>query len=86
MFQFKTIVPGYYPVNEEWLRPPHIHFKVSKLGYSELITQMYFPDNDLNKSDRLLQGKSESDQRLMIAKRMSDKPYALEYTITLGKV
>lgn len=53
-FQFKTIVPGSYPVNEEWERPPHIHFKVSKLGYAELITQMYFPENDLNSSDRLL--------------------------------
>lgn len=86
MFQFKTIVPGSYPVNKEWVRPPHIHFKVSKRGYSELITQMYFPENELNNSDRLLQGKSKSDQALMIAKRVSDKPYALEYKITLGKV
>ena len=86
MFQFKTIVPGSYPVNEEWVRPPHIHFKVSKRGYSELITQMYFPENELNKSDRLLQRKPKSDQVLMIARKVSDNPYTLEYTITLGKV
>lgn len=41
-FAFKTIIPGYYPAAGNWYRPPHIHFKLSKRGYGELITQMYF--------------------------------------------
>ena len=56
-FRFKTIMPGSYPAARNWDRPPHIHFKVSKLGYVELITQMYFPEHPLNEKDRLLQRK-----------------------------
>lgn len=82
-FRFKTIVPGAYPVNEQWVRPPHIHFKVSKKGYRQLTTQMYFPGNELNRSDWLLQRKSKPEQVLMIAKKISEKPYTLEFTITL---
>ncbi len=85
-FNFKTIVPGAYPVNKQWVRPPHIHFKVSKRGYSELTTQMYFPGNELNESDLLLKSKTKTDQELMIAKKISDKPFTLEYFITLGSV
>lgn len=85
-FNFKTIVPGAYPVNKDWMRPPHIHFKVSKRGYTELTTQMYFPDHELNTVDLLMKEKSASDQALMIAKKISDKPYTLEYEITLASV
>ena len=85
-FKFKTIVPGAYPVNKDWVRPPHIHFKVSKRGYSELTTQMYFPGNELNEPDRLLQRKSKTDQELMIARKISDEPFTLEYVITLDLV
>ncbi len=66
-FKFKTIIPGAYPVSPDWKRPPHIHMKVTKLGFKELITQMYFPDQELNKDDHLLQSKSSSEQKLMIA-------------------
>lgn len=48
-YGFKTILPGAYPADATWTRPPHIHFKVAKLGFQELVTQMYFkgqPDND----------------------------------------
>jgi protocatechuate 3,4-dioxygenase, beta subunit len=52
-YAIKTIKPGAYPVGPEWMRPPHIHFEVQ--GRSErLVTQMYFPGEDLNKRDRLL--------------------------------
>lgn len=54
-YLFKTIVPGVYPADEKWDRPPHIHFKISKLGYKELITQMYFKDHPLNDVDLILQ-------------------------------
>ncbi len=53
-YQFKTIVPGAYPAGGNWIRPPHIHFKIQKLGYIELITQMYFLGESLNDQDLIL--------------------------------
>jgi protocatechuate 3,4-dioxygenase beta subunit len=67
-YGFTTIVPGAYPVNEEWWRPPHIHFKVAKRGYHELTTQMYFAGNELNEKDPLLAEVSPEEQaRLVVA-------------------
>lgn len=53
-YMFKTIVPGVYPADDKWDRPPHIHFRVAKTGYKELITQMYFKDHPLNDVDLIL--------------------------------
>lgn len=85
-FRFKTVIPGAYPVSDSWLRPPHIHFKVTKAGYFEIITQMYFPDHELNDIDGLLQRKTEEEQLQMIAKALTDKPNVLTYNIVLKKV
>ena len=53
-----TIRPGAYPVGSGRLRTPHIHFDVS--GRTDrLTTQMYFPGERLNASDRLLQAVSD---------------------------
>ena len=73
-YQFKTIIPGFYPADLEakWYRPPHIHFMVSATGYPQLVTQMYFSgskiaNNDwiqeLNEKDFLLQTKNISDDQ-----------------------
>ncbi len=83
-FRFKTIIPGAYPVMPNWTRPPHIHFKVSKAGFHELITQMYFPDHPLNDVDHLLQGKSKAEQAMMVAKEVRDQ--VLSYDIVLNQV
>lgn len=53
-YMFKTIIPGVYPADSRWDRPPHIHFKVTKLGHRELVTQMYFKDHPLNDLDLIL--------------------------------
>ena len=50
-YGFKTILPGAYPANADWTRPPHIHFKVAKQGFYALTTQMYFPGQKLNDVD-----------------------------------
>ena len=55
-YMFKTIIPGEYPADTDWIRPPHIHFKVSHLGHRELVTQMYFKGNPRNERDLILQG------------------------------
>lgn len=54
-YSFKTIIPGAYPADTNWTRPPHIHFRIAKLGYIELITQMYFKGNEFNDADLILQ-------------------------------
>ena len=41
LYAFETIVPGAY-LNGNQYRPKHIHFKVTKPGFPELITQLYF--------------------------------------------
>lgn len=68
-YEFKTIVPGFYPADlqDGWYRPPHIHMMVSAMGYPQMVTQMYFRGSELinndfiqelNQSDYLLQSES----------------------------
>jgi protocatechuate 3,4-dioxygenase, beta subunit len=53
-YAFKSIKPGPYPAdNQGWIRPPHIHFRVARSGYQELITQMYFAGEALNDADHI---------------------------------
>lgn len=68
-FCFKTVMPGSYPASPTWIRPPHIHFKISKKSYEELTTQMYFPGEALNETDLLLTQKKPSERLLMIARK-----------------
>jgi protocatechuate 3,4-dioxygenase beta subunit len=54
-YRFRTIKPGAYPinpVNPNAVRTPHIHFDVAQ-GTQKLVTQMYFPNEPLNASDRI---------------------------------
>lgn len=85
-FRFKTVMPGAYPASNIWTRPPHIHFKVSKLGYAELTTQMYFPNQALNDIDLLLQRKSKPQRNLMIARKLDNESDTYEYVIYLSKL
>ena len=88
-FRFKTVMPGAYPASRSWVRPPHIHYKISKRGYVELVTQMYFPDKELNLQDRLLQAKRPEERALMIAKKQQDQIDGLDvfqYQIVLQQV
>lgn len=66
-YQFITVKPGAYPATSTWVRPPHIHFRISRRGFQTLITQMYFPHESLNETDLLLRSKSASQQLAMIA-------------------
>lgn len=87
-FRFKTVMPGAYPATENWIRPPHIHFKISKPGYPTLITQMYFPGEKLNKTDLLLRHKKPLERPLMIAKHVSNEEEiaVYEYNIVLAEI
>jgi protocatechuate 3,4-dioxygenase, beta subunit len=64
-FRFKTIKPGAYPTGlDGWSRPPHIHFFV-KGGHDALVTQMYFPGEELNAKDRLFQSAAPNQASLI---------------------
>lgn len=64
---FKTIRPGNYPAAQNWIRPPHIHFKVRATGFNELTTQMYFNSEfALNNRDRILMALSSSERKKVI--------------------
>lgn len=69
-YRFKTIKPGAYPLafldgepNEEagW-RAPHIHFRVARRGFHELITQCYFAGESLNDQDGQIRLLSEEER------------------------
>ena len=54
-YWFKTIVPGFYPIDLEAgiYRPSHLHFKIIPPGSLPFVTQLYFrgeqiPNNELN--------------------------------------
>jgi len=45
-YEFRSVIPGYYPNTAKTYRPPHIHFKTHAPGHQSLTTQMYFdPDS-----------------------------------------
>ena len=76
-YLFRTILPGAYPARADWVRPPHIHFKISQLGYKELITQMFFAGQELNSQDLIFQDLSKDEQKLVVVdfKKDSQHPH-----------
>ncbi|MEP6763567.1 MAG: intradiol ring-cleavage dioxygenase [Gemmatimonadaceae bacterium] len=60
-YRFTTIIPGLYSD-----RARHIHFKVSKRGYHELATQMYFEGEERNKTDGPLNQLTHEEQQQII--------------------
>ncbi len=84
-FRFKTIYPGAYPASRAWTRPPHIHYKISKKGYVELVTQMYFPGQPLNDTDTLLQQISPLERQRLIALQRASEPETYLFNIILRR-
>ncbi|TAK82076.1 MAG: protocatechuate 3,4-dioxygenase subunit alpha [Betaproteobacteria bacterium] len=75
-YAFRSIKPGPYPNlgYDNWMRPPHVHFSLFAAGVMQrLITQMYFPDEELNDIDPILNGIDDLRARAsLIARRMPD--------------
>lgn len=76
-YKFKTILPGAYNASSNWVRPPHIHYKVSLRGYKELITQLYFKGEKLNQHDKILQDLRPSEQSEVIVDFKKEIPQGL---------
>ena len=66
-YSFLTVKPGAYPVDNNWSRPPHIHFKVSRRGFRELTTQMFFDGEPLNDTDQLFRALSDDERKSVVA-------------------
>jgi protocatechuate 3,4-dioxygenase beta subunit len=84
-FKFKTVMPGAYPLHSVNQRTPHIHLKISKLGYESLLTQLYFPDHPLNHKDGLFSRRTKKEQTMMTAQKTA-KSDSFKYNIILQKV
>lgn len=86
-YSFRTVKPGAYTAMGDWWRPPHIHYKVSRRGYRELITQMYWDGDPLNDKDQLLlETPEEERERLLVAfDESGDVPHGV-FDIVLAKV
>lgn len=84
-FRFKTVLPGQYPASADWIRPPHIHFKISKPGFKTLVTQMYFSGQPLNDGDLLLMQKSDTEAQRMIAKQDETSDNKFHHVLVLEK-
>ncbi|HVF85749.1 MAG TPA: hypothetical protein VM821_07185 [Abditibacteriaceae bacterium] len=41
-YEFETVHPGHYPLDETRLRPAHIHYRISHPNHKTLVTQLYF--------------------------------------------
>ncbi len=92
-YSFKTIKPGSYPVDDQgWIRPPHIHFKVSRRGYQELITQMYFAGEPLNEPDQIRKALAPEERQRVTVEFRPALPHLEQgaqvgtFDITLRKV
>lgn len=88
-YRFRTIVPGAYPADRNWIRPSHIHFKVQKLGYHELITQMYFAGAKHNDTDLILKQLPLAEQKRVIVPLQNMNGYPLpvaNFNMAISKV
>ena len=86
-YSFTTIKPGAYAATESWTRPPHIHYKVSRRGYRELTTQMYFSGESLNATDQLLMEVDEESRGLLVVDfREQDGIPQGDFSVVLAKV
>jgi protocatechuate 3,4-dioxygenase beta subunit len=81
-YSFRTIKPAAYPLAfldgepdaSKGYRTPHIHFRVSKRGYRELSTQMYFEGEKLNDVDLVLNRVSEAERPRVVITGVKSGP------------
>jgi len=76
-FRLLTVMPGAYRAPlPTGMRTPHLHFEVLGAN-SRLVTQMYFPGQKLNGSDRLIaraKAEGRDPRRMMAEAAVSSEP------------
>jgi len=81
-YRFTTIVPGLYTD-----RTRHIHFKISKRGYHEMVTQLYFEGEKRNNTDSVLNGLTHEEQLHVIRKlNIENHLPTIDFIIIIKKV
>lgn len=87
VYGFKTIKPGSYPVSDTDWRTPHIHFKISRRGYHEVVTQMYFEGEELNDADMVIADIPEEERAQFILTPGDEKGVPVfKFDLSLRKV
>lgn len=96
-YSFLTIKPGAYPLGflgageadeAAGYRTPHLHFRVSKRGFNELSTQMYFAGEALNEKDGVLRRVPEAERpKVVIAARKdgADTTGVFEFDLVVAR-
>ncbi len=87
-YEFKTIMPGAYPASNDWVRPSHIHCRVLRRGFEELVTQIYFKGTEHLQTDRLFLSIPQ-DQRESVVVDLQNSlmgPRQGEFNISINKV
>jgi len=71
-YKVRTIRPGAYIARKDigWWRAPHVHFSVVGSGI-RLVTQMYFPGEQLNEKDFIYQAVPDVERERVIARSVS---------------
>lgn len=84
-YRFRTIRPAAYGSGAV-RRTPHIHFRVLSQDSGELVTQMYFPGERLNKSDFIYMGLGDDAARAAATARLvlGSNPERYEYDLVLA--
>ncbi len=82
-FAFCSLVPGPY-VDDEVSRAPHLHIQITG-ALDRLVTQVFLPDNPLNRHDRLFQALRDPSP-LIATKRYEDSALLwIEWTATVRR-
>ena len=83
-FQFTTIKPGSVPGPGGKQQAPHLSISVFMRGLlKRLTTRMYFPNDERNASDPILNLVEPARRSTLIAKTSAGAPGALEWTVIL---
>jgi len=77
-YRFRTIKPKSYKAGS-LLRTPHIHVHLMEGTTTRLVTQMYFPDEPLNKSDFLFAELSNPAGRTAATARITNTGTPTQY-------
>ena len=83
-FRFKTIKPGRVPGPDGKLQAPHIDVSVFTRGLlRRLVTRIYFPDDEANSGDSVLNLVEPSRRHTLIAKKSAKGDGVIEWNVVL---
>ena len=78
-YEFETIFPGSYDY-----RPSHIHYRISAVGFSTLVSQLYFQDDPLIETDPFASVPSAANRIVPLDKSMT--VWKAQFDINLATV